>query len=284
MSLRKVLPGLYLALLPQLLFAAVPEPAALVPAVALPGDVVTLAGGPLDPSVRVVVAGHLLPPESLQPDHLTFIVPPFPEGEYLVRLQNAEGISRSGFNLRIVAPAPIIDDLHPPALDLCSLREGGAVEVRGRHFATGSRLLLDQAAVPTQREDGALRFIPPPGLSPGLHQIQAINPDGKRSLPFSLSVDGSPEIHQVREGDNFVNAYQLIIEGQNFAFGSTLVVDGQPLLRNPLRVAPADSVEFVDCRTLIYTRYPYSQQLKRLHLQVVNPGGHQSAIFGVTVP
>lgn len=264
--------------------AAAPALTSIAPAAASPGRTVIVGGGPFGPQARVLLGDRVITPVTVAEGEVTFTVPELPEGDYVLRVEEAGEVSSASFLFRVILPPPIIEALAPAQVDLCAVQEGLEVEVTGRHFQPGAQLLLDGAAIAHEkRETEEIVFNFPP-LFGGSHEVQVVNPDGKRSLPRSLLVNSAPEILQVSQGANYVNYYQLIVEGKNFFYTSTLVVDGRPIRRTALRPTQSDSVEFVDCRTLIYNRYPYSHQLKPVTLQVVNPNGQESSVLSVSIP
>lgn len=98
-----------------------------------------------------------------------------------------------------------------------------------------------------------------------------------------------PEILTVERGEDQVNHYQVIIRGRNFHFNSTLVVNepedstiGRTLqqlsfdsrvnvLGRDIFTQKMTRLDYDDCQTLIYHRYPTSFQDKDLSLQIEGP-------------
>ncbi len=279
-----ILPTLLFLLLGMFQVEAV-EITALSPSVAEPGSRVTVLGEGLEPGTLVGLGDQLIEPEALAPTRLQFTIPPLPEGEYALYLQYEEQSSKRTFFLSIVEPPPQIISLSPVNIDECSTAAERRVVVSGRNFKPGANLLLDGAAVPVSgRSETGLTFTTPL-LAGGSHEVQVVNPSGKSSLTHSLFINSIPEILSVSQGQDNVTEYHLIIEGKNFLYSSMLVVNGTPILRNSGRQpTQADHVEYQNCRTMIYLRHPYSRELKRVSLQVVNHGNLQSPVHFVTIP
>lgn len=285
--------SLFLALCPLRLAAQ--EIASVTPATVTVGSVVTVTGGPFAPDVRILLGEREIVPSRPDERQLVFTVPPLAGGEYALMLKTAERISPSPFSLRVVEPEPRIVAVSPANIDECSTTAERRVTVSGEGFSPGAQLLLDGAAIPAdQIGETEIIFTAPP-LKGGLHHVQVVNPGDRKSLTFALFVNSIPEIHSVVQGADEVTFYELTIRGKNFLFNSTLVVDGVSI--NPALVAggtqvfaaPAvqpqsDTVRYLDCSTLVYTRYPYSRQAKRISLQVVNPGGQPSPVYHLTAP
>ncbi len=270
-----LLPGAALALAPNL--------AGIYPAIANPGSTVTIIGGPFEKQVQIVFGDRTLRPVRIEEKQLTFMVPQLPEGDYLLFLQAGEQNSERSFFFRVAHPAPSITNLAPSKIEACSTGELRQVVLQGRDLHPGVQVLLDGVAVSASHSGNTLSFTLPE-LQPGMHQVQLINPDDKRSLPVSLLVDNLPEIHGVSQGEEYVNFYELLISGKNFSYNSTLVVNGRPITSFYPGSLQVDSIVYRDCNTLIYKRYPPSSQPTQITLQVINPDGKQSTVYYLSAP
>ena len=260
-----------------------PRLAGLAPASGGPGSRVTALGGPFDGSERILFGDRLLAPNRVEPARLTFTVPALPEGEYLLALQSVQGLSAATLTFRLILPPPEILSLGPSQIDGCSGPEQRRVTVAGRGLQDGVQLLLNGAALAATRTGDSLLFNVP-DLPSGLHHVQLRNPNGQMSLAVALLVDTTPEIRGVAVGAEFLNHYQLIISGRNFLFNSRLIADNRQVPAVPPSSLQVDRLTYVDCRSLIYHRYPVSSQPKTVLLQVINPDGRESAVFTATIP
>lgn len=295
---------LLLLLLSTSVATAAPTVVAASPTRAVPGNVVTVNGGPFFGEVTVLVGDVEITPATRSERRLTFLLPPLPPGEYALALRDDQGVTPRPFTLTIVAPTPRIASLTPDNINACSSAEERHVEVTGNDIAPGATLLLGGNAVARQRtETGALTFTVPP-LAAGAYGVQVVNPDGSASLPHSLYISDVPEIVAVRRDGEYVNHYQLVVEGKNFVPGATLVVTesagdffdlpprqrlirpGQDAGAAERLQAPSrgDRIGYRDCRTLVYSRYPASSQPRDLTLQVVNPDGKSSRPYQLSSP
>lgn len=288
--MRRILIVLLLLLAPGA--AAALQITSVSPSSASPGEAVTLTGGPFAAGIVVRLGETPVRPDRLDKGRLTFTVPALPPGDYLLQVVERRGQPpRQIFNLRVTAPQPVITALSPATIDICRIQHGTRLSVSGR-FPPGTRILLDGAVV-ASGSDGEVSFQLPP-LKSGLHQIEAMGPDGRRSLAHPLVIDSAPRIFGIREGADFVTSYEVTIDGENFLFESTLVVNDVPVNPSlavqgreniPPELLPGkDSVRYVDCNTLVYLRHPYSREPKAVTLQVVNPGGEQSQVYQVSIP
>ena len=280
------------------------EVSSVSPGLVSPGGSVAITGGPFTPQTRVLLGNREIEPSAVSEGRLVFAVPQVEDGEYALQVRDDGEISARSFILRVAAPDPRIDALSPSNIDICSLEGEREVLVQGRHFQPGATLLLDGKTIASSRVSSEILSFAPPPLAAGVYGIQAINPNGGRSVPRSLYVNDIPEIHNVYTGEEFVNYYQLVIEGKNFFFNSTLLVNEYLVgffdLPPEQRVIPHQSstsdpdklasprqsgnVRFVDCGTLIYNRYPYSTQPKNISLKIINPDGKTSSTWDISVP
>lgn len=261
------------------------------PSTASPGETVILTGGPFVAGALIRLGETPVRPDRLEKGRLTFTVPSLPPGDYLLQVIERGGQPRQIFNLRVTAPPPVITAVTPGTVDSCRIQQGTRVAVTGR-FPAGTRMLLDGAVVASG--SGAEVSFQLPPLKSGLHQIEAVGPDGRKSLSYPLVVDSVPRIFGVQEGADYVTSYEVVISGENFLFESALVVNdvpvntplgGQEREDIPPELLPRkDSVRYVDCNTLIYLRHPYSREPKPVTFQVINPGGEQSQVYQVSIP
>lgn len=291
----------HLIVISALLFAlstlseAAQEIVSVTPSTVSVGTIVTISGGPFAPDVRILVGEQEIIPSRPGAQQMVFAVPPLAGGEYGIMLKLNEQVAPTAFSLRVVEPEPRIHSISPANIDECSTEAERRVTVTGQAFSPGAQILLDGAVVAVDHvEESSIVFTTPP-LKGGLHHVQVVNPGERKSLAFALFVNNIPEIHSVEQGADEVTFYELTIRGKNFLFNSSLIVDGasinQALVTDGTQVYVApppqkkiDSVRYVDCGTLVYTRYPYSRQEKRISLQVVNPGGLPSPVFHITAP
>lgn len=272
-----------LVLLPGPILAAGPDMSGVFPAVATPGSTVTIIGGPFEQQVQVVFGDRTLRPTGITEEQLTFVVPQLAEGDYLLFLQAGEQNSERSLFFRVVLPTPSITSLTPSKIEACTAGEQRQVVLQGRDLQRDVQLLLDGVALEAGQSGNTLTFTLPE-LPPGMHQVQVINPDGKRSVPVSLLVDALPEIQGVARGEENVNYYELIISGKNFSYNSTLVVNGRPITPFYPGSLQVDSLSFRNCNTLIYKRYPTSSQPTQINLQIINPDGKESAVYTLSAP
>lgn len=282
------------------------EVVSLAPNRGAPGTLVEVGGGPFSAATEVFLGERYVPPLRVNENSLEFTVPYLRPGNYLLTVQNDRDVAEQNFNFEVLAPTPQISDLDPQNLDVCRPGPEVPLQVAGRNFLEGAVVLIDDVAVPTT-------FVGPASLEarlqgarqPGVYGVKVRNPDGATSLPHSLWIDSIPEIISVEQGNAFVNYYEVVIHGKNFLAGSTLVVrePDDSLIGQAWRqfsfgarpdrggfgggntIAPQrDRLVYVDCQTLIYYRYPNISQEKELELTVINPEGHKTDPYYVSLP
>lgn len=283
---------------------AAPRPTAVYPSPATPGQSITVLAQEVGPDARVLLGEIVLTPTYNPPGTLTFTLPPMAVGEYLLQIQQGDLLSTQPLTLRIAEPTPRIISLDPANIDQCADASDRLVQLETQDVLPGASLLLNGAALPfSMPAQGVLSTQVPP-LSAGTYGMEIINPGGTRSLPQTIWFNNLPRIEAIDQGEDYVNYYQLTLRGRNFFPASTLMVQEFPTGFNPLppmqKVVPpqgastggsgqviqrqSDHLQFVDCTTLIYNRFPYSNQPRQVIIQVVNPDGRRSATQTLTIP
>jgi len=282
------------------------EVVSLAPTRGAPGTLVEVGGGPFSMATEVFLGEQYVPPLRVAEGSLEFTVPYLTPGNYLLTVQDGTEIAAQNYSFEVMAPTPQISGLDPQNLDVCRPGPEVPLQVAGRNFLAGAVVLIDDVVVPTTVVDDTRLEARLQGLrQPGVYGVKVRNPDGAASLPHSLWVDSIPEIISVEQGAEFVNYYEVVIHGKNFLAGSRLVVRepedstiGQAwrqfsFAARPDRggfgggntIAPQrDRLVYVDCRTLIYYRYPNISQEKELELTVINPEGHKTDPYSVSLP
>jgi hypothetical protein len=293
--MRYVLATFFLLFILRPLSPAAQEIISVIPSTVTAGATVTVAGGPFPPDMRILVGEREVIPSRPDERQLVFAVPPLASGEYALMLKSDGRVLPTPFALRVVEAEPRIAAVSPGSIDECSTANERRITVFGEAFSSGAQLLLDGAVIPVEDiGETEIHFFAPP-LKGGLHHVQVVNPGNRPSLAFALFVNSLPEIHAVEQGPDEVTHYELTLWGKNFLFNSTLLVDGISI--NPARVAGGaqvlmipvvqpgnDTVRYLDCNTLVYTRHPVSRQAKRVTLQIVNPDGQPGPLFHLTIP
>ncbi|HEX9873884.1 MAG TPA: IPT/TIG domain-containing protein [Deferrimonas sp.] len=287
--MRPVLPILLLLLFffPLPGTGAALEITALTPAAASTGEAVAVSGGPFNESARVILGEVEIVPDKSAPRTLLFTVPSLPPGDYALAVRQQDKLYPSPFILHLREPTPEIAALNPANLDECADEAEHRVTVDGTGILPGALVLLDGAVVPSAADGGASLYFTVPILPGGLHEVKVVNPGGTSSLPRTLTVSDIPVIYSVQEGPDRVNTYELHISGKNFRYVSALSVNGLRVTSRSggdLPTLQGEYLEYIDCRNLIYHRYPYSGELKRVSLQVINPGGRESPVYHVSIP
>lgn len=265
------------------------ELTAVSPSTASAGTRVTVAGGPFGGSVAVILGEQRLAASDVSASRLTFVVPPLAAGEYLLAVESDGARTSGAFHLHVVDAPPRIRSLEPTILDNCGGYEKRQVTVSGSNFRPGAHLLFDNASLPVDKlEAGEIVFTPPPARA-GQHQVQVINPDQQKSLPYSLTVNSVPEITSIEVGADRATEYELLIYGKNFSYNSQVLLDGVAVSREGVVTGGAvyqnrDGVQFIDCTSLILIRRPSFRSPRELTVLVLNPGSEQSNVYRITAP
>ncbi|RPJ05629.1 MAG: hypothetical protein EHM37_21340 [Deltaproteobacteria bacterium] len=279
------------------------EITSVAPTRATPATRVILTGGIFSPQTRIFLGEQLVAPTQVLPRELVFIVPPLPPGSYSLTVQDEIDTVVEPFNFEVLAAHPQIVAVEPSILDVCADETKRLVRVEGENFRPGTMLLLNSNAVNSRVLDAGSIEFRFPDLPAGVYGVEARNPDGTTSLPHSLWVNSVPEITGIERGEDFVNHYEVFIRGNNFFFNSILVVSepdtfrgsgyrqityygnrSAPNLAQGTYSAQGESLQYNDCRTLLYMRYPNNFQDKELILQVFNPDGKKTEPYSVTLP
>jgi hypothetical protein len=266
---------------------------AVAPASASPGSIVSLSGGPFAEGVTVRLGEEELAVLQRQPRQLHFEVPSWPPGDYLLSLGQNGRSYKSPFIFRITPAQASLSAISPSVIDVCTTPSERQISITGEHFGLQPQVLLNEAAVPlTAVRPGEIIVTLPP-LEAGIYSLQVVSAAGVPSVAQLLTVNGQPRIEMVTEGKDDVVSYELVLTGSNFSPRTLLLVDGLPVaVPSTSATAPArpdilpgvDFLRFLDCRTLVYTRFPFSRELRGISLQVANPDGSSSDPYPVTIP
>jgi len=264
------------------------EIVAVSPSTAAVGASVNVTGGPFSEKVLIRLGDRVIRPTIINTKQMTFAVPDLPAGDYLLNLQEGETSTEWPMLLRVVDPQPVILDLEPLRIDVCDADDNRRITVTGRSFAKGASLLVDGAQLPVEQSSASEIEFLLPDLEAGMHRVEVVNPDGNRSLPYAVMVNGVPEILSVVPGEDRVVSYDLEIHGRNFAADADLLVNGvsvrKAITTEGKRGGGRDTLVFVDCQTLIYTRYPVTREPSQLALTVFVPNTDKSEPFYITAP
>lgn len=287
---------------------AVPVPAleitSVAPVRAAPGTRVFLTGGVFSPQSRIYLGEQFVAPENLLPRQVEFIVPTLPAGIYSLTVQDDAASAVQPFNFEVLVSRPQIVGVEPDNLDVCTDESERLVRVAGSNLHPQTLLLLGGNAVNSRTIDAGTLEFRLPELPAGVYGIEVRNPDGAASLPHSLWINSVPEITGVEKGGDFVNNYEVVVRGKNFFYTSILVVQepdaaagatgtrqltfyahrGAPGMVSGNMGPASDQLRYVDCRTLVYQRYPGNFQDKELTFQVINPDGKKTTPYTVTLP
>lgn len=258
--------------------AAALQITSLQPTTAAPGEIATLGGSNWPEDFHLLLGETVVPLDTISADAVRFRIPELPAGDYLISFREA-GIAISTptrFTLRLLAAAPLIDRVIPDLVPAC--RDGGVdIVIQGRHLDAAAQALLDDGILRIKSRSAENITIELPQLAAGLHRLQLINRDGQKSLAATLEVTGRPQIDRLQIEDDQVLSYPIRILGVNFAPQSRLLVNGTAVVNRPGILKEGDDrVNYLDCNTLLYQRYPLTGQTRDLLFQVQNPDGQVS--------
>jgi hypothetical protein len=256
----------------------------LQPAAAAPGTAVTLIGSDWPEEFQLLLGETSIRYERISVAAILFLVPEQPPGDYAVSISSDGGrLATAPFNLRILPREPLIQAVNPDQFPFC--RQGGEEElvVSGEHFAPAAQLLLDDSTLAVKARSQSSMTAVLPRVPAGLHRLQVVNPDGRKSLAATLSIVDQPVIDFLDIGTEQVNTYQIRILGNNFSPQSRLLLNGKVISNRSDDLAEGrDRFSFIDCATLLYQRYPLTGQPRELAFQVLNPDGQISNTYVVT--
>lgn len=256
----------------------------ILPAQGEPGSTVTLNGTGFTTATTVTMGTRELPAAVVGSRIMTFELPDLPPGAYALFLKREDGATTRPFSFVLLAQKPVISALSPDTVTACATGREREVVVSGANFRTGTRVLLDGAAVTTRITSPTALAFTAPALAAGMHQVQVKNPGDATSGAAALFIDAKPEIAGVSIGREFVNYYELIVAGRNFQQTSVLVVDGKRLSTGKQLVGEREQLVYGGCNQIVYHRFPYDPTPKQITLQVVNQNGEESALFTISAP
>jgi len=256
----------------------------IIPAQAEPGTTVTLSGNGFTPGTVAWLGTQELPTTVLGPKVLSIVLPDLSPGVYALYLRREDNATSKAYNFMVQTQKPVATALVPDTVTSCAMGREREVALSGANFHSGTKILLDGAAVSTRfLSPTALSFLAPQ-LAPGLHQVQVLNPPDALSGTLALFLDSRPEILGISMGNDYVSYYEVVISGRNFQQTSTLVADGSRISTKGPAVGDRDSLVYQGCNQILYQRHPYSPALKDIKLQVVNQNGEESNLFTISAP
>lgn len=262
----------------------VPSILSIIPGQAQPGNTVVISGAGFNTESTLFLGIMEIPFQTVTDQQLSFELPQIPSGNYALYIRHKNGASSKAYSFTVTPVKPSVSAISPETVPLCSAGSDRQIIVKGKNFLEGARLLLDGAIIKgsrTSTEEMTFQVPPVPG---GLHQVQVKNPEEAVSPAIALLITSQPEIRTVRQGNDYVNYYELNIEGINFQHGSTLIVDGRKIQSGVPNPGDRDRLVFVSCNSLTYQRYPHDPSVKSFQLVIVNPNGEESSLFTVSAP
>lgn len=256
----------------------------IIPSQAEPGMSVTLYGSGFSNETHVLLGPLDAQTSVLSPKQLSFEIPDLAPGLYGLFVRREDGVVSKGYRFSVTPRTPAVTSLSPDKIFACSTNDEREVQISGANFLKSSQVLFDGAVIKSRFESTEALFFQTPRLAGGLHTVQVKNPGGTISSSLALFIDSKPEITGVRQGENYVNYYNLIIEGRNLQSNSTVVVEGKSMTPASVNPSEREKVIYVNCNRIIYQRYPYDSAVKSFTVQVLNVNGESSSVVQVSAP
>jgi len=275
--------------IPSALFAednyvAAPSILSIIPGQAQPGNSVVISGAGFNSESTLFLGIKEIPFQTVTDQQISFELPQIPAGNYALYVRHKDGAASKAYSFTVTPVKPSIQSISPETVPLCSSVGDRQVLVKGQHFLEGARLLFDGAVIKGSRISTEEMTFKTPQVAGGLHQIQVKNPEEAVSSAIALLITSQPEILTVRQGNDYVNFYELNIEGINFQHGSKLIVDGRTIQSGVPNPGDRDRLVFINCNSLTYQRYPNDPSVKSFQMVIVNPNGEESSLFTVSAP
>lgn len=278
-----LLPLLLMMMLCAPLHGAGTQLQSVAPAEDVPGAEIVLRGGPFDGTVRVVLGELRIRPSRIYSRHLFFKVPPIKPGQYSLSLIQAGSPAPGDFSFRVIPPRPAIVALRPWKFYACAYPLELHLELELSQSPPGTSILLNGSAIPYESQQQNRVSIELPLLPEGLHEIKLVTPQRQESLPSSLYFDATPQIFTIEQEDDRVNAYSLIISGRNFFATSKLSINNRIVGASEPAGSASDHLEYIDCNSLRYIRYPTGASPETTELRIINPDGRQSPPYSLNL-
>ena len=256
----------------------------IIPAQGEPGMTVTLNGNGFTATTVALLGIHELPTAVVGGKLLTVVLPDLPPGVYALYLKREDGATSRAYNFMVQPQKPVALSLLPDTVTSCAAGRDREVVLSGANFQSGTRILLDGAAIATRVISASALSFYAPQLPPGLHQVQVLNPPEALSGTLALFLDSRPEILGVTIGNEYVSYYELIVTGRNFQQTSTLVADGVRVGTRSPAVGDRDQLVYQGCSQILYQRHPYDPTPRAMKLQVVNQNGEESNLYSISAP
>jgi hypothetical protein len=265
----------------------IPVPAILsiIPAQAEPGSKVMIFGSGFGDRISAYLGSVEIPARVTDGKQLEFSVPALNAGLYSLYLIRGDGATGRAYNFTVLPLRPVLNELSPDQINACAEGKNRDITAVGEHFTENSLLLFDGAVIKSRVVSSESIDFTVPQITGGLHQVMVRNGQDNASVTVALAIETKPEINQITVGNEYVNYYEVVIGGRNFQQNSSIYVDGHRLGgHGGLETGDRDRLVYIDCTTLLYLRYPYSQVTKDFRIQVINPDNEASRVVNVSAP
>ncbi len=253
----------------------------IIPSQGEPGKRVSLMGSGFSADTSAWLGTTTVPTTIINDKQLEFDIPRIEPGLYALYLKRTDGAVSKIYNFPVTAPKPVIDTITPDTVFGCAPDTERTVTLSGKNFQESSSIVFDGGTIRSIfTSPEAVSFTVPHNVLGGQHNIQIKNTNDIVSGTVAFYIDMKPVIHNIYQGEERVNSYDLILEGHNFQQGSSVVVDGRQVYNGIDR----DKIRFVNCTRIIYERFPYDRSPRSMRIQIINPNGEESPIMTISAP
>ena len=268
------------------------------------GTEITIKGSNFSKDTNIILGDRTFKPFFISENTIKFNTPSdITPGIYRLILIYNEG-STHPLSIIVKKKEPVITNFKPEFLDRCSFNE--EVNVIGKNLKEINKININGRNISFQTMDSVISFrIPEDVVDTASNALNVYFYDAKDKIVhmFNIAVNYKPYIEDVQILSTDVNFYTLKIIGKNFSKDSNLFVNDLVITeqkdssnqnivflkrgnkQNETTQTPMlDRLQFISCSEILYYRYPFTPDDKRLLIYVENQTGEKSNTFITFAP
>lgn len=261
-----------------------------------PGTEVTISGKDFNNNTVVVFGNKAFKPHSVSSDKMKFYIPNNIEpGIYLLSIKTDTREILPFFTVVVKKREFLVKRFYPEVIDSCG--EGNIViAFEGDNLDMVKKISLQgTGTLPFSSSKTKINFELPYSVvnKKSYLNVYLYNDEERVKEVVTININNRPFIESVDIVSSEITNITLRIKGKNFTQPLRLFVNSEMIIergtegltREVYKKAPfLDRFEFVNCREIIYKRYPTSSEAKELLILVENPGGERSNTFSISIP
>lgn len=269
------------------------------------GTEITIKGSNFSKDTNIILGDRTFKPFYVTENTVKFNTPSdITPGIYRLILRYNEG-STLPLSITVKKREPVITNFKPEVLERCGFNE--EVNVIGKNLKEINKININGRNLLFLKTDSIISFKIPEEVfdkAGNTLNVYLYDENDKIIHLFNIAVNYKPYIEDVEILSRDVNFYILKIIGKNFSNESNLFVNDLVITeqqqelsnqnivflqrgkrQNETSQTPMlDRLKFISCNEILYYRYPYTPDDKRLLIYVENQTGEKSNTFITFAP